>query len=106
MPATKSTTRVRKNLIVQGRRTTVCIETAVWDALLEICRREEVSLDSLCDAVASHKGGISIASALRVTGLRYFRAVCAARQSGKSFESEVTQWVESMPERRTVAVSS
>jgi predicted DNA-binding ribbon-helix-helix protein len=41
--------------------------------LTEICRREELSLDELCDAIIAESEGISMASAIRISALEYFR---------------------------------
>jgi predicted DNA-binding ribbon-helix-helix protein len=67
--------RDRKNLMILGRRVTISVERAVWNALVEICRREELSLDELCEAVAKRRLAVSLASGLRMTVLFYFRAL-------------------------------
>lgn len=73
--------RDRKNLLIEGQRTTISLERAIWDALVEICRREEISLDELCDAIAVRRGEASISSALRIAALLYFRN--AAESAGR-----------------------
>jgi predicted DNA-binding ribbon-helix-helix protein len=67
------TQKTRLNLSIQGRRTSIALEAGVWDCLTEICRREELSLDELCDEIISQSEGISMASAIRICALEYFR---------------------------------
>lgn len=98
-----ATTRIRKNLVINGRRTTVSLETAIWDSLTDICRREEISLDELCEATVEHSGPISMSSALRIASLRYFRAMSESHETGGSFRSAVSEWIDrSAGSRRTV----
>ena len=66
------TDKVRLNLTIQGRRTSLALESGIWDSLTEICRREELSLDELCDAIVRDSNGVSMASAIRIGALRYF----------------------------------
>ena len=73
--AHRSSRRIRRNVKVSGRRTSVSLEIAVWDALAEICGREQIPLDLLCDAVEGRRGGASLASALRIFSLVYFRVL-------------------------------
>lgn len=67
--------RDRKTLFVDGQRTTINLEQSIWDGLIDICRREEQSLDELCDSIAIRRGQASVTSALRMATLLYFRTV-------------------------------
>ena len=78
------THKVRLNLSIQGRRTSVALEVGVWDCLTEICRREELSLDELCDEIISQSEGISMASAIRLCALEYFRKIHDKRLGARS----------------------
>lgn len=71
------TQRVKLNLAIQGRRTSLELEAAVWDSLTEICRKEELSLDDLCERIVAATEGISMASAIRIYVLTYFKEVNA-----------------------------
>lgn len=67
------TEKVRLNLMIGGRRTSLMLETGVWNSLTEICRREEVSLDELCNTIIDEAAPeTSMASALRMKTLTYF----------------------------------
>ncbi|WP_083859600.1 ribbon-helix-helix domain-containing protein [Oceanibaculum indicum] len=65
--------RVRRNVRVAARRTSVSLEVAIWDALADICAREEMAIDAVCDAVESRRNSDSLASSLRTFSLLYFR---------------------------------
>lgn len=67
--------RQRKNIVIEDRRTSVSLEDQVWDGLVDICRREEISIDELCTLVARRRIGSSMSSSLRVFLLTYFRLV-------------------------------
>ena len=66
------TEKVRLNLSIRGRRTSLALEAGVWDTLTEICRREETSLDELCESIVAKSKDISMASAIRIRTLEYF----------------------------------
>ena len=84
--------RVRRNVRVAARRTSVSLEIAIWDALADICAREDMPVDAICDAVESRRSSDSLASSLRTFSLLYFRlttsrreaAAAAARNGGTS----------------------
>jgi predicted DNA-binding ribbon-helix-helix protein len=78
------TQKIRLNLSIQGRRTSIALEAGVWDCLTEICRREELSLDELCDEIISESEGISMASAIRICALEYFRKLRDRRSDTRS----------------------
>jgi predicted DNA-binding ribbon-helix-helix protein len=78
------TQKIRLNLSIQGRRTSVALEAGVWDCLTEICRREELSLDELCDEIIGQSEDISMASAIRICALEYFRKLHDKRSDTRS----------------------
>lgn len=59
--------------MIGARRTSVSLEERVWDGLVDICRREEISIDDLCTVVNERRIGSSMSSSLRVFQLTYFR---------------------------------
>lgn len=75
MSKNQSRDRIRKNIVIEDRRTSVSLEEQVWDGLIDICRREEISIDELCTLVARRRIGSSMSSSLRVFLLAYFRIV-------------------------------
>lgn len=67
--------RLRRNVIIADRRTSVSLEGHVWEGLLDVCHREAIGIDALCTAVDRHRGRSSMSSSLRVFLLLYFRAM-------------------------------
>lgn len=73
-------TLVNRNVFVGRRRTSVRLEPAMWDALGEICRRENTTLHELCEMVDARRRASSLTAAIRVFVMAYFRA--AATEDG------------------------
>ena len=67
--------RHRRTVIVSGRRTSISVEVAIWDALTDVCKREECTLSDLLTLVDQRRLGASLASAIRVFSIFYFRAL-------------------------------
>lgn len=65
--------QVRRNVQVNGRRTSVRMERFLWDALAEICRSEGLSIDGLCSRVDEVRGEAGLTPALRLFMVCYFR---------------------------------
>jgi predicted DNA-binding ribbon-helix-helix protein len=59
---------------VDGHRTSVRLEPALWDAFDEICRRERKSARTVCSEIGRRQREGGFTSALRVYILDYFRA--------------------------------
>ena len=68
------------NVTVSGRRTSIRLEPAMWDALKEISSREAKSVHSIVTEIAHHRTQSSLTAAIRVYLLRYFKA--AATEEG------------------------
>lgn len=75
VPQELGSDRQRKNIMIGPRRTSVSLEDRVWDGLVDICRREELSIDELCTRVNERRLASSLSSSLRVFQLTYFRIV-------------------------------
>lgn len=73
--------RVRRNVRVAARRTSVSLEIAIWDALADICARENLPIDAVCDAVEARRNSDSLASSLRTFSLLYFRLSTSRREA-------------------------
>jgi predicted DNA-binding ribbon-helix-helix protein len=73
---------INRNVVAGTGRTSMRLEPELWDALLEICQREEKDLHSVIKEVDAtrHAGGRT--SAVRVFLLQYFRV--AATEAGHS----------------------
>jgi predicted DNA-binding ribbon-helix-helix protein len=73
-------TLVNRNVQVGPRRTSLRLEPAMWDALEEICRREEITQHELCRMIDERRRASSLTAAIRVFIVNYFRA--AATEEG------------------------
>ena len=71
---------VNRNVIAGSGRTSMRLEPELWEALLEVCQREDRDVHALIRAVdaSRHAGGRT--SAVRVFLLQYYRV--AATESG------------------------
>ncbi len=66
-------TLVSRNVTVAGKRTSVRLEPSMWDALAELCRRENCTTNEICTLVARSQDSSSLTAAIRVVILSYFR---------------------------------
>ena len=64
---------VTRNVVVNGKRTTIRLEMAVWDAFDEICMRENLSRHELCTRIENARKGANRAQAVRATIVNYYR---------------------------------
>lgn len=71
-----------RNVTVDGHRTSLRLETDVWDALEEICTRESLNVHEVCTLVEQRRSGSSRTAAVRAFILGYFRD--AASDTGHS----------------------
>lgn len=74
----RDTSLTTYTMVVNGRRTSVRVEAAVWDALAEIAWREDVRVADICARVDAARSERTLAASLRVYALRYFRRAAAA----------------------------
>ena len=62
-----------RNVIIQEKRTTIRLESAVWEALDELCMREHVSRHELCTRIEAKRSGVNRAQAVRAMVVNYYR---------------------------------
>ncbi len=65
--------RLKRNVRIGDRRTTIVLEAHVWDSIDSMLRREAVSLDEFCNRVETTRLRSSMASSARLVVLIYFR---------------------------------
>ncbi len=63
---------VNKNVVVNGRRTSIRLEPEFWDALADIARRETTDVNRIVSR-ADRLGAGGRTGAVRVFILKYFR---------------------------------
>ena len=72
---------VSRNVTVAGRRTSLRLEKATWDAFDQICDFENFSPHVLCTKIEEARNGTSRTSTVRAFVVSYFRRV--ANESGQ-----------------------
>ena len=69
-----------QNVFVGPRRTSVSLEIQVWDALDDVCYREEVTIDEICNDLNRRRLSSSMSSSLRMFLLIYYRYMAEVLQ--------------------------
>ena len=64
--------RLKRNVRIGDRRTTIVLEAYVWDSIDSMLQREAVSLDDFCNRVEDTRQRSSMASSARLVMLIYF----------------------------------
>ena len=75
----RSSTLVNRNVTIHGRRTSLRLEPAMWDALHEIAQRESTSVHDLCTKVELERQESTLTAAIRVFILGYYREAATAQ---------------------------
>ena len=65
---------VNRNIIATRGRSSMRLEPEIWDALQEICKREQVGLGDLVQRVEGDGPEGGRTSAVRIFAFQYFRA--------------------------------
>ena len=65
--------RLKRNVRIGERRTTIVLEAYVWDSIDSMLQREALSLDEFCNRVEDTRLNSSMASSARLVVLIYFR---------------------------------
>ncbi|NQV85197.1 MAG: ribbon-helix-helix domain-containing protein [Rhodospirillales bacterium] len=68
---------ISKNVTIHGRRTSLRLEQASWEAILDICECEGLTVHELCSMIENRCEGASRTSAVRAFIVTYFRSVVA-----------------------------
>ena len=75
-----ASTLVNRNITIDGRRTSLRLEPALWGALDEICQRENLTRHELCGNIDGFRHASTLTAAVRVFVVSYYRA--AATEEG------------------------
>lgn len=71
---------ISRNIIVNGRRTSMRLEDELWDALKDIAQREYLSLNALFTQIDAKRGKNSLTSATRVFVISYYQDLVDVQQ--------------------------
>jgi len=77
----------RRTLLINGRRTSVCLEDGFRNALKEIAASERVSVSKLVSLI-DRQQHTNLSSAIRLFVLDYYRTQCARRKA--TLASDIT----------------
>jgi predicted DNA-binding ribbon-helix-helix protein len=75
-----ASTLINRNIVVEGHRTSVRLERAMWDALHEIAEREGRTLNELATEISRQRRESSLTAAIRVFIVLYWRGAAAAQR--------------------------
>jgi len=67
-------TLVNRNVTVDGHRTSIRLEPAMWQALNMVCQRENKALNELVTMIARSRNQSTLTAGIRVFLLTYFQA--------------------------------
>jgi predicted DNA-binding ribbon-helix-helix protein len=70
-------TLVIRNVVVGGRRTSVRLEPAMWEALQEIARRRKLSIHALVTQIDRMRSASTLTAAIRVHIVDFYRTAAA-----------------------------
>lgn len=70
---------VNRNVVAGNGRTSMRLEPELWDALREVCEREQLPLGEIVRRAEARGGHGGRTSAVRVFLLQYFRAAATER---------------------------
>jgi predicted DNA-binding ribbon-helix-helix protein len=70
---------VLHNIVVSGKRTSVRLEPAMWDALQEIVSLQGRTVNELATEINRRRGGSSLTSAMRVYIVEFYRTAAHGR---------------------------
>ena len=62
-----------KNVVVNGRRTSMRLDKETWQALSDICKRENITLYKLCSLIDNSKGKTELSLATTAFVWHYFQ---------------------------------
>ncbi|MBV9017760.1 MAG: ribbon-helix-helix domain-containing protein [Alphaproteobacteria bacterium] len=79
-------TLVIRNVVVGGHRTSVRLEPVMWDALLEIARRQQTNVNQLVTEIDRQRYSSSLTAAIRVYIVDFYRSAAAHAGQGAELQ--------------------
>lgn len=71
----------KRSVLISGHPTSVSLEEEFWDALKEVARRRNLSVNALIEAIDAERSG-NLSSAIRVHILNAYRAAATGMDAG------------------------
>ncbi|MDB0014347.1 ribbon-helix-helix domain-containing protein [Alphaproteobacteria bacterium] len=72
--------KAKRNIQLANVRTSIVLETAIWDAVGEILLRENLDLNGFCQMIDKRRRRFNLTSAIRVVVVIYYRTLAQERQ--------------------------
>ena len=72
--------KAKRNIQLANVRTSIVLETAIWDAVGEILLRENLDLNGFCQMIDKRRRGFNLTSAIWVVVVIYYRTLAQERQ--------------------------
>lgn len=72
-------TLINRNVTLNGRRTSLRLEPDMWEALQEVCEREDCDFSQLFSMIEEKRRDSSLTAAIRAFLLIYFRNAATER---------------------------
>jgi predicted DNA-binding ribbon-helix-helix protein len=69
-----------RNIVVAGHRTSVRLETVMWDSLRDIARQRGIALNELATEIDGRRNGLGLTAAIRVYIVDFYRSALNGRQ--------------------------
>ena len=83
---------ISKNILVEGRRTSIRLEPEMWRALKDIAARESCTIHELCTLVSQCKRDCStLTAAIRVFLMLYYRAATTEEGHIQAGHGDITR---------------
>jgi predicted DNA-binding ribbon-helix-helix protein len=84
------------NVVVGGRRTSVRLEPAMWEALHEIARRRKLSIHAVVTQIDRKRSASTLTAAIRVYIVDFYRTA-AARAASTARPEPAPAWPRAVP---------
>ena len=69
-----------RNVVVAGHRTSVRLETVMWDALCDIAQRLGIGVNELVTEIHRRRDGLGLTAAIRVYIVDFYRSALSRQQ--------------------------
>lgn len=81
MPAPADSRHTRRNVVVNGRRTSIRMERLFWTCLETVCRERGVCIDAVLTEIDDRRGELNLTAAVRLHLVAmYHRKVAPSRE--------------------------
>jgi predicted DNA-binding ribbon-helix-helix protein len=69
-----------RNVVVAGHRTSVRLETVMWESLRDIAQRLDIGVNDLVTEIDGRRNGLGLTAAIRVYIVDFYRNALSSQQ--------------------------